>query len=491
VAGKSFGVMKMSKKTLPVLVLTVLVLFCFFTPVPAAQGFENVEQGIEAMHEIMEYIYNHHLSRPGVDGLTEGAIRGMIETLHDPYTEYLSPENLSKFVSSLDGGFSGIGVELEAQEPYPVVTRVIAGSPAAQAGLRAGDQIRQVDGEDLAGRPLPEVVEKIRGPQGSLVRLTIRRPGGGEFTIEIKRAEVAGPTCEWRMFPENVGYIYIHTFGTRTAQEFKGALAELQKAGMKGLILDLRNDPGGYLQAAVDIAGCFLPPGKLVVTTLDRDGDREEYKTAGEANRFPLPLVVLINQYSASAAEVLAGALADHRAAVLLGTRSYGKGVVQAVIPLQAGGALKMTIARYLTPQGVSIDQNGLLPDRLVSTPELQLILARQLINSRETRQIRFAVDGSGVVLDGEKVGSRWVPLQWGNEFYLPLRFTLEAIGYEVKWRESTGEIAVKGKGREFFFPLNGKNLLVRDGIAYLKTDFFSSTGVKVYQQGAELILET
>ncbi|MCL6447606.1 MAG: PDZ domain-containing protein [Armatimonadetes bacterium] len=483
----------MSKKILPVMMLTVLVLFCFFTPVPAAQAFENVEQGIGAMHEIMEYIYNHHLSRPEVDGLTEGAIRGMIETLQDPYTEYLSPENLSKFVSSLDGGFSGIGVELEAQEPYPVVTRVIAGSPAAQAGLRAGDQIRQVDGEDLAERPLPEVVEKIRGPQGSPVRLTIRRPGAGEFTVEIKRAEVVGPTCEWRMLPENAGYIYIHTFGTRTAEEFKGALAELQKAGLKGLILDLRNDPGGYLQAAVDIAGCFLPPGKLVVTTLDRDGDREEYKTAGEGNSFTLPLVVLINQYSASAAEVLAGALADHRAAVLLGTRSYGKGVVQAVIPLQAGGALKMTIARYLTPQGVSIDQNGLLPDRLVSTPELQLILARQLINFRETRQIRFAVDGSGVVLDGEKVGNRWIPLrsQEGNEFYLPLRFTLEAIGYEVKWQESTGEIAVKGKGREFFFPLNGKNLLVSDGTAYLKTDFFRLIGVRIYQQGDELILET
>lgn len=478
----------MNKK---IILLLIALLFCFCAPVPAAQAFETVDQGIGATHEIMQYIYNHHINHPGVDGLTEGAIRGMIETLNDPYTEYLNPENLSNFVSSLDGGFSGIGVELEAQELYPVVTRVIADSPAAQAGLRAGDQIIKVDGKDLAGRSLPEVVEKIRGPQGSLVNLTIRRPGAEEFQVEIKRAEVAGPTCEWRVLPENVGYIYIHTFGARTVQEFKGALAELQKAGIKGLILDLRNDPGGYLQAAVDIAGSFLPSGKLVVTTLDRDGDREEYKTTGQADRFNLPLVILINYYSASAAEVLAGALADHRVAVLVGTRSYGKGVVQVVIPLQAGGALKMTIARYLTPQGVSIDQNGLLPDRPVSTPELQIVIARQLINSRQTRQIKFAVDGSGVVLDGEKINGRWALLQWENEFYLPLRFTLEAIGYEVKWREPTRDIAVKGKGKEFFLPLNGKNLLIRDGVAYLKTDFFGSTGVKVYQKGTDLILET
>ena len=511
----------MKQKVFPATALVVLFLFCFCFPVPAALALENVEQGIGAVHEVMEYIYNHHLDRPGAGPLTEGAIRGMIESLHDPYTEYLSPENLSKFVSSIDGGFSGIGVELEAQEPYPVVTRLIAGSPAARAGLRPQDRLIRVDGEDLAGRPLLEVVEKIRGPQGSLVRLTVRRPRPGgpdpagsgpgesapgdavpgklapgepgfqEFKVEIERAEVTGPTCEWRMLPENVGYIYVHTFGTRTAQEFKEALAELQKGGMKGLVLDLRNDPGGYLQAAVDIAGCFLPPGKLVVTTLDRDGDREEYKTAGGAGRFSLPLVVLINHYSASAAEVLAGALADHRVAVLLGTRSYGKGVVQAVIPLRAGGALKMTIARYLTPRGVAIDQNGLQPERPVSTSELQLILARQFVSTRPTRQIKFALDGSGAVLDGESTGGRFALWRRGNEFYLPLRFTLEAFGYEVKWTGTAEGIAVKGKGQEFLLPLNGKDLLVKDGTTYLKADSTGLAEIKVYRQGPFLILET
>lgn len=468
-----------------------IFIFCFCVPVSPALSFDTVEQGAGATHEIMEYIYNHHINRPDVDVLTEGAIRGMIETLHDPYTEYLSPGDLSKFVSSLDGEFSGIGVELEAQEPYPAVTRVITGSPAAAAGLRVGDQIVKVDGEDVAGRPLSEVVFKIRGPRGSLVRLTIRRAGAGQFDVEVKRAAIAGPTCQWRVVGGNVGYIYVHTFGTRTAREFQEALEELRKAGVKGLILDLRNDPGGYLQAAVDIAGCFLPSGKLVVTTEDRDGDRQEYKTAGTSAGYNLPLVILVNGYSASAAEVLAGALADYQVATLVGTRSYGKGVVQAVIPLQAGGALKMTIARYLTPRGISIDKNGLKPDRVVSTPELQVVVARQLIDAQETRQLKFAADGKGVFIDGEKIAAGPAPLLLENEIYLPLRFTLEAIGYEVEWRESTGVIAIKGGDKKFFFSASEQTLLLKDGRAYLKADFFRLIKANIYQEAGYIILDT
>ncbi len=469
-----------------------LVVIGFSFPAPVL-SFESVEQGIEAAYEIMEYIYNHHISRPDVDVLTEGAIRGMLETLNDPYTEYLSPEDLSKFVGALDGEFSGIGAELAAGELYPVVTKVLADSPAAKAGLRAGDQILKVNGEDVAGQPLSGIVEKIRGPQGTTVKLTIKRAGKGEFNVEITRAAIISPTCEWRMISPGTGYIYIHTFGARTSREFKEALEELWRAGMKGLILDLRNDPGGYLQAAVDIAGCFLPPGKLVVTTIDRDGEREEYITAGAGNGAPynLPLVILINKYSASAAEVLAGALADHQVATLVGTRSYGKGVVQAVISLQSGGALKMTIARYLTPRGVSIDKNGLRPDRMVCTPELQMIIARQLLGSATTRQVMFALDGSDVFLDGEKIGGNFPPLQLGNEFYLPLRFTLEAIGYEVDWQESAAVITARGKGQEFSFSLKENNLAIKNGVSYLKTDFFRLMHVNIYQKGNYLVLET
>jgi len=323
------------------------------------------------------------------------------------------------------------------------------------------------------------------------VRLTIRRAGASQFDVEVKRVAIAGPTCQWRVVGGNVGYIYVHTFGTRTAREFQEALEELRKAGVKGLILDLRNDPGGYLQAAVDIAGCFLPSGKLVVTTEDRDGDRQEYKTAGTSAGYNLPLVILINGYSASAAEVLAGALADYQVATLVGTRSYGKGVVQAVIPLQAGGALKMTIARYLTPRGISIDKNGLKPDRVVSTPELQVVVARQLIDAQETRQLKFAADGKGVFIDGEKIAAGPAPLLLENEIYLPLRFTLEAIGYEVEWRESTGVIAIKGGDKKFFFSASEQTLLLKDGRAYLKADFFRLIKANIYQEAGYIILDT
>ena len=478
----------MRKKLILVIILSLLL--CFFFPT-GVLAFDNVEQGVGATREIMEYIYQHHINRPGVDTLSEGAIRGMIGTLNDPYTEYLSPDNLKRFISSLDGEFSGIGIELEARESYPVITRIVTNSPAAETGLCVGDQIVKVDGEDVAGQPLPCVVEKIRGPQDSLVKLTIERASVGELNFEIRRAVIAGNSCEWRLLAGNVGYIYIYNFGKYTSKEFKVALDELQKTGIKGLILDLRNDPGGYLQAAVDIAGYFLPPGKLVATTVDRDGAREEYKTTDHSTRYNLSTVVLINENSASAAEVLAGALADYKAATLVGTRSYGKGVVQAIVPLQAGGALKITIASYLTPHGISINKNGLLPERIVSTPELQLFVARQLINSTKTRRVMFALGGSGVFLDGEKISESLTPFKLGDDFYLPLRFTFEAIGFEVKWRELTGDIAVTGRGQEFFFPLKGKDLFIKDEVTYLRTDFFNSMHVNIYHKKDNIILET
>lgn len=473
------------------LILAVFVFLSVLFLSPPAQAAGQAEEGAKKVAEVMEYLVSHHLSRPEADVLTESAIEGMIAALNDPYTEYLSPEELSFFVNSLEGEFSGIGIELEAALPgrsCPVVTRVLPGSPAAATGLRVGDEIVSVDGEKTAGRPLSEVVQKIRGPEGSLVRLTVRREGKGEFDLEVKRAQIAGPTCEWEIADDNTGYIHIQSFGTRTAGEFRSALDAMLKAGIKGLVLDLRNDPGGYLQAAVDIAGNFLPPGTTVVTAIDRDGEREEMRTPPDAAGRRLPLAVLVNQYTASAAEVLAGALGDYKAATLVGTRTFGKGVVQAVVPLSSGGALKMTVARFLTPRGFSLEKKGLLPQRIVSLPELQPVIARQLIKSGKTDRIVFCLDGSGAWVNEEKVSISFTPFPSGEKIYLPLRFTLEALGYEVEWREETGQITLKDGEKEVL--LSAKDFVTaKDGTAYISGDFLNAAHCKVFQEGNNIVV--
>lgn len=483
------------------LMALILFLFVICIPVLPVSAFDHIDQGSNTIDEIMEYIYNHHLSRPDLDVLTEGAINGMLDTLGDSYTEYLSPDRLNQFIGSLDREFTGIGVELGSNSSYPMVINVMADSPALKAGLKPGDLIIRVDGENTAGRTLWKVVEKIRGVQGSQVKLTIRRSGRHDFDVLIERAAIAGPACEWQVLRDNVGYISLHTFGNRTAEEFSSALRKMREKQVKGLILDLRDDPGGYLQAAVEIAGNFLPAGDLVVTTVDRDGEKEAYYTAGGVKRWDLPVVVLINESTASAAEVLGGALQDYGAATLVGTRSYGKGVVQAIVSLQSGGALKMTVARYLTPKGRSIDRQGLTPDRLLSTPEIQLVAARQMLVPSDKQQVVFDLEGGSIFLNTEKIEKYFSPLTKDERVYLPLRFTLEALGYAVEWQQAGGCILVKGRGKELLLPLSkgditnnfmksGNALLVREGRTYLAAETLNLLDIKVLQRDAKIILE-
>ncbi|HHW42449.1 MAG TPA: PDZ domain-containing protein [Desulfotomaculum sp.] len=484
------------------LVPLCLILSLLFWPVlPAAAG--DVDRGASTVKEIMDYVHRYHIGKPEVGQLVDGAVRGMLENLGDPYTEYLSPEGLDQFTGSLEGEMAGIGVELEGWPPYPAVVKVMPGSPAARAGIREKDRIIRVDGQEVGGLPLQQVVEKIRGPAGSRVVLTIRRSGGQDLTVEVNRENLNLPTLEWQMLPGNTGYINIRTFGSRTAEELKAVLEKWQPAGISGLILDLRSDPGGYLQAAVDIAGYFLPAGQLVVTTVDRDGRKENYYTAGRAMAAGIPLVVLVDGMTASAAEVLAGALQDYKAAVLVGDRTYGKGVVQAIIPLEAGGALKITVARYLTPRGRSIDGSGLAPDRWVLTPALQLPAARQELHPGAPRTVIFDLKGGAVMVGGEECPGGLPAQVRSGDVYLPLRFTLEALGFQVRWQEEGRLVFIDAPGRKAVLhvdrntvtingleqPLGG-TLYSPAGSLYAPLSLFTTLGVTVSPPEEHLKLE-
>jgi len=428
-----------------VLVLTLALTFGFMAPGLEA---ESPAVGGETFEEIFSYIQSLHISSPDTGDLQQGAIKGLMESLNDPYSEYLLPEQLSSFNEALDGEYVGVGVQLQPDENYPRVLSTMEGSPAAAAGIRPGDLVIKVDGTDISNEPLGEIVQKIRGPEGARVDLTIRRVGASDMDFQLIRASISTPTVSGNMLDESTGYIRIATFGEPTDAEFRKILSELIRQGAANLILDLRDNPGGMLQSAVKITSSFIAPGQVVVSTVDRNGEQVEYR----AEDFPigrnLNLAVLVNQNSASAAEIVAGALQDHGAATIVGERTYGKGTVQAMIPLKAGGALKLTISRYHTPNDRVIDGTGLEPDIKVVSPNLVLPMARSCLSPKVKNTVYLKIGGQEADVNGFNVPGVQVIQQQGV-VYLPLRFVFEALGYRVDWLAADNSVKVSKSGLE------------------------------------------
>ncbi|WP_165792225.1 S41 family peptidase [Desulfocucumis palustris] len=479
------------------LMLTLVMLFTVVSPVWA---YDSTTGAALAVEEIMDYIYQNHIDKPEIDQLAEGAITGMLERVNDPYTEYLSEDLLEEYKEMLDGDFVGVGIRLQDNGENPVVLDIIPDSPAAHADIKPGDVINKVDGEDVSGLMLDEVVARIRGPEGSDVTLILRRDSQ-DVKVTLKRAPVSSPTVDYSKLSGDIGYIAIHSFGSQTAGEFARELDRLNSEGVKGLILDLRDSPGGYLQAAVDIAGNFLKDDSLVLTTEDRDAHRDEYRTEGSPRWNGAPLVILVNSLSASSSEVLAGALQDYGQAVLLGETTYGKGVVQSIIPLETGGALKLTTARYLTPKGRSIDGKGLEPDIRVLTRDLQLVRAKSVINAVPETVVKFKLNDNKASVNGEEIILQAAPFRKDGVVYLPLRFAMEALGYAVTWNNNNNSIEVKGTGENMQLFLNrpqavfnGAGVSLKDavtdvgGISFIPLDP-NIPGVTMVDLGNEITL--
>ncbi|MGB3959487.1 MAG: S41 family peptidase, partial [bacterium] len=297
--------------------------------------------------------------------LQQGAMEGLVEALEDPYSHYLSPENYEKLKIQVTGTFGGIGVIMTLWEgDIVIVDPPMPGSPAAAVGLQAGDIITSVDGRPLAGLTVDQAAELIRGPVGTEVDLGIRR---GEETLEVTLVRDHIPIISVRsqMLEEEsgIGYLRISVFNEHTGQEVREALAALEKEGVRGLVLDLRRNPGGILKVAVEVAGLFLPAGEPVLHVRGRDGEEQSITTFDEPLCPHLPMVVLVDGGSASAAEILAGALQDTGRASLVGTRTFGKGSVQTIYPLGDDGAVRLTTALYITAGGHFIDKEGIQPD--------------------------------------------------------------------------------------------------------------------------------
>ncbi len=325
---------------------------------------DNTMGKLQVIEEtIAKYYYEEDVDQ---EALTDGLYNGMIAALGDPYSTYYTQEDLESLMQQTEGVYYGIGayVGMDTQTGLAHISGVIDDTPAQEAGLRDGDVIYMVDKEPMQGLELSEVVANIKGLEGTKVHLTIYREGERDYLeFDVERKKIESPTVKHEMFENGTGYIQITEFDDVTVDQFSEALAVLRGQGMKGLILDLRANPGGNLSAVVEIARQLLPKG-LIVYTEDRDGNRTEYSCDG-SKKFDQPLIVLINGYSASASEILAGAIKDYGIGELIGTKTFGKGIVQRVISLSDGTALKLTVSSYFTPKGNNIHGIGVEPDEV------------------------------------------------------------------------------------------------------------------------------
>ena len=318
------------------------------------------------MKTIRDVIDQYYYNEDDVDSenMIEWMYDGMIASLGDPYSAYYTEEEWADMMEATKGIYYGIGayVSLDTTTGFAKISGIIANTPAEEAGLRENDIIYLVDGETTQGYDLSEVVAMIKGEEGTTVHLTIYREGEPEYLeMDVTRRKIESPTVNYEMYDNGVGYIQITEFDEVTSDQFAEALAVIKGSDAKGLILDLRSNPGGSLPVVVDIARLILPKG-LIVYTEDKYGDREEYNCDGK-NELQIPLVVLVNGNSASASEILAGAIKDYHKGTLIGTTTFGKGIVQRILPLTDGTALKLTISSYYTPNGNNIHGIGIEPD--------------------------------------------------------------------------------------------------------------------------------
>ena len=329
-----------------------------------AQSNEDAYRQLSLFGDVFERVRNEYVEEKTDKEIIEAAINGMLTSL-DPHSGYLPDDNFEAMQVQTRGRFGGLGIEVTMENGFVKVVSPIDDTPASKAGMQPEDFIIAIDGESVLGKNLSEAVDVLRGPIGSEVTITVQRGQAEPFDVTIIRDEIKIRSVRHEIY-DNVGYIRITTFSEQTTPGLVNAIDDIFKSegeNLKGFILDLRNNPGGLLSEAISVSDAFLEGGEIVSTRGREDSQTQHaYARPGDIAR-GMPLIVLINSGSASASEIVAGALKDHKRAILMGTRSFGKGSVQSIIPMPGHGAIRLTTARYYTPSGVSIQAKGISPD--------------------------------------------------------------------------------------------------------------------------------
>ena len=379
------------------------------SPVKPIEGVSNLNQGnkenidFSLFWEAWNLVKEKYVSAETVQNkdLVNGAISGLVESLKDPNSIFFPPSDAKAFSENISGAFSGIGAEIGVKNNQIVIVSPLKSSPAERAGFRPGDIILLIDSTSTVNMGVDEAVRIIRGPLGTTVKLTVLREGWKDpKEISITRETIQIPTLDWEMKSDGIAYVHLYNFYEQAPFLFYRAALAITAQNPRGIILDLRDNPGGYLDAGINIAGWFLKPGEVVVREEFRSGDDQTYTAAGSGIFRDIPVVVLINGGSASASEIVAGALRDDRGIQTVGTKSFGKGTVQELASLKDGSLLKITIAHWLTPNGQLIDKNGITPDFEVERTEddrlvdhdPQLDKALEIMKSKITQGKLFGI---------------------------------------------------------------------------------------------------
>lgn len=345
--------------------LLLCLVLVFGTGFVAGGGYQlnRAKLNLNEFWDVYSLVERQHVGTIDQKKAVEGATRGFVDSLGDPFSSYLSADERQNLNQELSGEFEGIGARLEDKDGNITVVAPLSGSPAEKAGLKPNDVIVKIDDLSTVDLTLDEAVSKIRGKEGTEVTLTIVRPKADEpIILKITRQAISVPSVTWKMI-ETVGYVEINQFGDDTVKLSAQAFEELKSKSPSAIVLDLRNNPGGYLDDVAPIAAAFLPPASVVTIQKFKIQPEEELKTDGVPLFPDIKLFVLVNGGSASASEILAGALRDHGRATIVGQKTFGKGSVQDIIPLGGGAALRLTVAEWLTPKGHVVDKVGLEPD--------------------------------------------------------------------------------------------------------------------------------
>ena len=358
--------MKLDWKRRAAIVLCVILLLFTGPTFAGRSNPDKVNHNIEHLKEMINYIKDYYVGEVSEELLWEGAYKGLFRSL-DPYSGYLNPHELTSLTMDTSDGFGGVGIQVSLEDGRITVRGLIVGGPADRAGMKPGDVIVAVDGVDVRKHTFEGAINLILGEPGTKVQLGIMRDGKPDILyIDIMRERISNKPVVHKVVSGNIGYILISQFNEKAGEQVEKALGDFTKKNVKGIILDLRNNPGGLLDEAVNVAELFVPKGPIVYIEYK---NKELQSFSSITNKYPKPLVVLVNGESASASEIVAGAIQDTKSGIVLGTKTYGKGTVQSIIPVDNGGAVKLTIAKYMTAKKRNLHGAGITPDITVVNP--------------------------------------------------------------------------------------------------------------------------
>jgi carboxyl-terminal processing protease len=452
--------------------LTIFIIIISITQFSLSAKADGTDSSTK-INEILQMIHTYHLSDASEEELTNEAIKGMVDSLNDPYTEYFTKEEQSKFLNAIDGGYLGIGITMDHDDKGVYISEVAKGSPAAQVGMLKGDYIEKINEKKLTFANVDQLfTEALSGKvEGSRITLSINRGSVVKvFVIPLKNMDY--PIVRSMSLPEDVGYLALSTFSVDADKAFTTALNELMSKGMKSLIIDLRYNGGGYIETAKAIAAHFLKD-QLLMTTRNKDGIENSIMVTG-GTKAQYPVVIMVNEYSASASEVFAGAMQDHKLAIIVGVNTYGKGVTQHIMPVYNGGALKITTEEYFTPNHHPVNHVGIKPDLEARGDVAQMIEAYYAAGAKKVQlkltktdyslnQIQFSGYGTEAYIEKEK------------EIFLPTRLIMAILDGNVTWDNATKSVFFTKQAFKAKLPFNSKKIVIRDGISYVSVSYIRS----------------